>query len=107
MVAVVLLWLAVVGIGSFVFASDRRLDPMSCLTAAATLMGNSGPAITWVLHHGDGVTLGNDGGVNLGPYGSFGELGPLATAWGSLQMLLGRLEIVTLLELLSPRFWKS
>ena len=106
-VAIVLLWLAVTGIGCFIFALDSRLDPLSCITAAATLMGNSGPAMTAVLPNGAAVTLANAGAVNLGPYGSFGDLGPLGTAWGSAQMLLGRLEMVTLLVLLSPRFWKS
>ncbi len=106
-VAVVLLWLALVAIGAFVFALDRRLDAMSCITASATFMGNAGPALTAVLPVGEGVSLANPGGLNLGPYGSFGDLTAFAKVWASILMLLGRLEIVTLLVLLSPRFWKS
>jgi trk system potassium uptake protein TrkH len=106
-VAVVLLWLAVTGIGCFVFALDSRLDALSCITASATLMGNTGPALSAVLPHDGALVVANRGDVNLGPYGSFGDLTAFAKAFGSVLMLLGRLEIVTLLVLLSPRFWKS
>jgi len=103
--AVVVLWLATVGFGTMLFALDSRLDVQSCFTAAATLMGNSGPAMTTVVHQNDALALANAGGINLGPYGSFGDLSPWTLAWGSVQMLLGRLEILTLLVLVSPRFW--
>lgn len=103
--AIVVLWLATVGLGTMLFSLDGRLDLQSCFTAAATLMGNSGPALTTVVHHGSSVVLANAGDLNLGPYGSFGDLGPATLGWGSLQMLLGRLEVMTLLVLASPRFW--
>ncbi|MEZ5962611.1 MAG: TrkH family potassium uptake protein [Planctomycetota bacterium] len=103
--AIVVLWLATVGFGTFVLALDHRLDLQSCFTAAATLMGNSGPALTAVVHHDSSVVLANAGHLNLGPYGSFGDLRPWGLLWGSAQMLLGRLEVLTLLVLLNPRFW--
>lgn len=104
--AIAVLWIALIGLGAMVFALDGRLDLQSCVTASASLMGNSGPALTPVLQQGDALILANPGKLNLGPYGSFGDVLGVVKVWGSFQMLLGRLEILTLLVLLSPGFWR-
>ncbi|MEZ5963033.1 MAG: TrkH family potassium uptake protein [Planctomycetota bacterium] len=104
--AIVVLWLAIVAIGAFVFATDPRLDPMSCLSMSATFMGNTGPALNGVLVEAGQAKLTNSIAINLGPYGSFGDLPAYLKLWGMVQMLLGRLEIMALLVFLSPRFWR-
>lgn len=104
--AIVVLWLALVAFGALVFATDPNLDPMSCLSMSATFMGNTGPALNGVMVEGTRATLLSPTGINLGPYGSFGDLPAHLKVWGMLQMLLGRLEIMALLVFISPRFWR-
>lgn len=66
------------------------LDPITALTGAATAVCNLGPGL----------------GPIIGPAGNFSSL-PDAAKWIlSLGMLLGRLEIITLLVLLTPAFWR-
>jgi trk system potassium uptake protein TrkH len=46
-------------------------------------------------------------GPIIGPAGTFGPL-PDAAKWAlALAMIVGRLEVVTVLVLLSPTFWRS
>ncbi|MCJ8169022.1 TrkH family potassium uptake protein [Atopomonas sediminilitoris] len=66
------------------------LDPITALTGAATAVCNVGPGL----------------GDTIGPAGNFGSLPDLAKWLLSLGMLLGRLEIVTLLVLLTGTFWR-
>lgn len=67
------------------------LDPVTALSAAATSIANVGPGL----------------GAEVGPSGNFAGL-PDAAKWlMSLGMLLGRLELFTVLILLSPVFWRS
>ncbi|HHT06393.1 MAG TPA: TrkH family potassium uptake protein [Hydrogenispora sp.] len=64
-------------------------DLITAVSAAASCIGNVGPGL----------------GAVVGPLGNYGGLHPLAK-WGlSLLMLAGRLEILPLLVLFSPRFW--
>ncbi|MGH8353181.1 MAG: TrkH family potassium uptake protein [Pseudomonas sp.] len=66
------------------------LDWMTALTGAATAVCNVGPGL----------------GPIIGPAGNFSSL-PDAAKWLlSIGMLLGRLEILTVLVLLTPTFWK-
>lgn len=66
------------------------LDLVTAITGAATAIANVGPG------------LGNI----IGPDGNFSSL-PTAAKWIlSVAMLLGRLEIMTLLVLLVPDFWR-
>jgi trk system potassium uptake protein TrkH len=59
------------------------------VTAAATAVGNVGPGL----------------GRVIGPTGTFASL-PDAAKWIlALAMLLGRLELFTVLALLAPQFW--
>lgn len=66
------------------------LDFLSAMSGAATAISNVGPGI----------------GPIIGPAGSFADV-PDAAKWMlCLGMLLGRVEIVTLLILLSPGYWR-
>lgn len=66
------------------------LDFQSSLTAAATAIANVGPAL----------------GESLGPSDTFAQL-PQSAKWlMTLGMLIGRLELYTVLILFVPRFWK-
>ncbi len=66
------------------------LDWITALTGAATAVCNVGPGL----------------GPIIGPAGNFSSL-PDAAKWLlSLGMLLGRLEILTVLVLLTPAFWR-
>jgi trk system potassium uptake protein TrkH len=66
------------------------LDPITALTGAATAVCNVGPGL----------------GPMIGPAGTFASL-PEAAKWLlSIGMLLGRLEIITVLVLVTPGFWR-
>lgn len=66
------------------------LDPITALTGAATAVCNVGPGL----------------GPMIGPAGNFSLL-PDAAKWLlAAGMLLGRLEIITVLVLLTPGFWR-
>lgn len=67
------------------------LDLLSSLSAAAAAIGNVGPGL----------------GSMIGPAGSYHAV-PVAAKWLlSAGMLLGRLELATLLVLFHPAFWKD
>jgi trk system potassium uptake protein TrkH len=66
------------------------LDIVTSLSSAAQALGNVGPGL----------------GQIVGPAGTFATL-PIAAKWLlSAGMLLGRLELLTVLVLLTPRFWR-
>jgi len=67
-----------------------ELDLVTALTGAATAVANVGPG------------LGNV----IGPAGNFASLPDGAKWWLSLGMLMGRLEILTLLVLFTPAYWR-
>ncbi|MBM3572195.1 MAG: TrkH family potassium uptake protein [Alphaproteobacteria bacterium] len=67
------------------------LDIVTALTGAATALGNVGPGL----------------GEIIGPTGTFQPL-PEAAKWMlTLGMMLGRLELLTVLLLLTPVFWRG
>jgi trk system potassium uptake protein TrkH len=67
------------------------LDWITSLSGAATAIGNVGPGL----------------GPIIGPAGNFATL-PEAAKWLlAFGMLLGRLELFTVLVLLTPRFWRG
>ena len=66
------------------------LDIVTSLSSAAQALGNVGPGL----------------GQIVGPAGTFAPL-PIAAKWLlSAGMLLGRLELLTVLVLFTPRFWR-
>ncbi len=66
------------------------LDTLTAVSGAATALANVGPGL----------------GSIIGPAGTFAPLPDSAKWLLSIGMLLGRLEMMTLLVLLLPAFWK-
>jgi trk system potassium uptake protein TrkH len=66
------------------------LDPVTSITGAATAIANVGPGL----------------GSIIGPTGNFSTLPDTAKWVLSLGMLMGRLEILTILVVCSPSFWR-
>jgi trk system potassium uptake protein len=110
--AMVLLWLLTILVGGAVIALDQRLSFIGALSASASMLGNCGPAM--VLVHPDALAAGlpalGEGvtvlGPNIGPLGGFGDLSSWLKLTLSFEMILGRLELLTLLALFSPGFWR-
>ncbi|WP_299129297.1 potassium transporter TrkG [uncultured Winogradskyella sp.] len=76
-------------IGALVF-SMFQIDFTSAIGLSASSLGNVGPAL------GD-----------FGPVNNYAALPPLGKWWASFLMLLGRLELFTILILLTPFFWRN
>lgn len=70
--------------------SFYELDLVTAVTGAATAVANVGPGL----------------GSIIGPAGNFSSLPDGAKWWLSLGMLMGRLEILTLLILFTPAYWR-
>jgi trk system potassium uptake protein TrkH len=66
------------------------LDPLTAFSGAATAIANVGPGL----------------GEVIGPDGNFSTLPDLAKWLMALAMLIGRLELFTVLVLILPRFWQ-
>lgn len=79
-----------VGIGTVLVAMTGA-DLVTALTGALTALANVGPGL----------------GDVIGPAGNFGSLEDSAKWILSFGMLLGRLELFTVLVLLSPAFWRD
>ena len=67
------------------------LDPVTCVSGATTAVANVGPGL----------------GKIIGPSGNFSSLPNMAKWILSVGMLLGRLEVITVLVLFTPVFWKD
>jgi len=76
-------------VGALVF-SMFGLDFPSAIGIAASSLGNVGPALG-----------------NFGPVNNYAALPPLGQWWASFLMLIGRLELFTVLILLTPFFWRN
>jgi trk system potassium uptake protein TrkH len=111
-VAVVLMWLAAVMVFAFVVACDQRLSFVGALSASASMLGNCGPAMALV--DPDVLTRGlpalgqtvAPAGPHIGPLGGYGELAGWTKLALSAEMILGRLELLPVLALLTPGFWR-
>ena len=84
-----ILYLIVFAVGSLVF-SFMGIDFMTSVGAAASSLGNVGPAF------GD-----------LSPVNNYASLPTFGKWWSSMLMLCGRLELFTVLIIFTPYFWKS
>ena len=71
------------------FISFYNIDILTSLTASASALGNIGPGL------GD-----------IGPYDNWGHFPPMVKIFSTFCMLLGRLEIFTVMVLISRIFWK-
>lgn len=67
------------------------LDVISSLSGSATILGNVGPGL----------------GSHIGPFGNYGDLPEIAKWITMFGMILGRLELLTLLILFTPDFWRT
>jgi trk system potassium uptake protein TrkH len=67
-----------------------QIDFTSSVGLSASSLGNIGPALG-----------------NFGPVNNYAALPPLAQWWSSFLMLIGRLELFTVLILLTPFFWRN
>ncbi len=67
------------------------VDWITAFSSAGTALANVGPGL----------------GEDVGPAGTFGGLNNAAKWLMSLGMLIGRLELFSVLVLLSPRFWRA
>lgn len=76
-------------IGAVVF-SMFQIDFESAIGLSASSLGNIGPAFG-----------------NFGPIHNYSALPPLAQWWASFLMLIGRLELFTVLILFTPFFWRN
>ncbi len=76
-------------VGALVFSSFQ-IDFQSAIGLSASSLGNIGPAL------GD-----------FGPVNNYAALPPAAQWWSAFLMLIGRLELFTVLIILSPWFWRD
>lgn len=67
------------------------LEPITAISAAATAIANVGPGL----------------GPEIGPSGNFAGLNDGAKGVLTLAMLLGRLELLSVLVILTPAFWRA
>ena len=111
--AIVMLWTLTIGVGALLVSFDPRLDLVGALTASASMVGSTGPALTMVEPASVAATLGTTLGAttlgqlpDIGPFGGFGDLAGGTKLVLTAQMLLGRLELLTLFALCSPSFWR-
>ncbi len=88
-IAFFILYLIVFALGALVF-SLLGLDYQSALGGAASSLGNVGPAFG-----------------QLSPVSNYSSLPNLGKWWSAFLMLLGRLELFTVLILFTPYFWKK
>ncbi len=84
-----ILYLIVFALGALVFGT-LGLDYMSALGGSASSLGNVGPAFG-----------------TLSPVNNYDSLPIAGKWWSAFLMLLGRLELFTVLILFTPYFWKS
>lgn len=104
--AVALIFASAVLLGTLLLTLDPRLDAQSALSACVTAASGVGPGFTAVIRHGNDFVLANAGNLDVGPFGSFGELTSFSKLVMSLLMILGRLEFLALLCVLTPGFWR-
>ncbi|MFV0571218.1 MAG: TrkH family potassium uptake protein [Xanthomarina gelatinilytica] len=76
-------------VGALVF-SMLNIDFISSIGLSASSLGNVGPALG-----------------NFGPVHNYAALPSLGKWWASFLMLIGRLELFTVLILLTPFFWRN
>jgi trk system potassium uptake protein TrkH len=107
--SMVLLWLVCVLLCAMVIGLDPRLSFVGAFTASASMLGNCGPAMAAVAP-GQGIPAIGQAvaviGPNIGPFGSFGDLHSPTKLVMCFQMVLGRLELLTMLALFTPSFWR-
>ena len=84
-----ILWVLIVAISTLLLTLDSFGNLFSDFSATLACIGNVGPGFNAV-----------------GPMQNYAGYSPLAKAWLSFLMLVGRLEIFPMLILFVPRTWK-
>jgi len=84
-----ILYMITFGLGAAVFGA-MGLDFMTSIGTAASSLGNVGPSF-----------------AQLSPVNNYDSLPDVGKWWAAFLMLLGRLELFTVLIVLTPYFWKS
>lgn len=111
--AIVLLWGVTIITGAVLISFDDRLNFLAAFAASASMVGSCGPALTLVdpatasealLAGGAAATLAET--PNIGPFGGYGDLHNWTKMLMAVQMVFGRLELLTVLALFSPNFWR-
>lgn len=87
--AFIMIYISIFGVGSVVIAATG-VDFMTAIGSVATCLGNIGPGLGTV-----------------GPVNNFAHLPDLAKWILSFLMLVGRLELFTVLMLFTPYFWRK
>jgi trk system potassium uptake protein len=82
-------WIGVFAIATFIVALQAELTPLSAVTAVSATLNDVGPGL-----------------AQVGATESFEIVNPLGRFVLTICMLLGRLEIFTVVALLSPSFWR-
>jgi trk system potassium uptake protein TrkH len=85
-----LLYLLVFLVASLLVMAQENLPIITAISACATTMGNVGPGLG-----------------EVGPAGNFSNLSDFTKVILSILMLLGRLELFTVLVLFTPVFWRK
>jgi trk system potassium uptake protein TrkH len=110
--AVVLLWFVAAIAGAAVVACDERLNFVAALSCSVSLLGSTGPALSLVDPAATQAALAGEtvamlaGTPDVGPFGGYGDLQGWTKLVLTFQMILGRLELLTLLALFTPSFWR-
>ncbi len=97
--ALALMWGIGLFLGALVIALDTRLPFLTAVSASASMLGCCGPSLCETVN---GVAIN----VDLGPMGGYGDLHGATKMFLAFLMLLGRLEFLAPLALLSPGFWR-
>lgn len=98
-VAMLILWMGTVALGTVILSLDARLHVFDCFAINVSMFGCTGPAIM-------AVEPTSPLAVNVGPAGNFGLLYDWQKLFLCFQMVLGRLELLVPLALVTPGFWK-
>lgn len=110
--AIVLMWLMTILVGAFVLSLDQRLSFVGALTVSASMQGSTGPALALVDPDvlAQGLPALGAGVATIGPsvgaLGGYGDLEGWTKCALCFQMVLGRLELLPVLALLTPGFWR-
>lgn len=111
-VAVLFIWAIGLVVGALLASLDPKLNIVSAFAASTAMICSTGPSFT-IVDPGS-VTAALEGGVsetlagtaNTGPFGGYAELSPWTKVLFVVEMVLGRLELLTILALLTPGFWR-
>lgn len=80
--------------------AEPRFDLSGAMVSAATSVANVGPAL-------GGLILQDGSLSSVGPAGSFADVNDAAKTLMALGMLLGRLELLTVIALFLPSLWRD